>query len=125
MTGCLNGMLGPAKMTELVAEAYAGLGASPSKSNAARYGNGVQTFLPVARTVSELRADRRRAARQMGLFKLERESPSVQVGNRRLKAWRVPGTAQFVEHARIVARLAEEFAGVDGAILLHDAPDVD
>jgi len=78
----------------------------------ARYENGVQMFFGVARTPEDLREDRRRAARQLGLFVLERNSPSVMVGKRRLKAWRVPGTAEFLEHARIVAKLAEEFAHV-------------
>jgi hypothetical protein len=70
-------------------------------------------FLGVARSVDDLREDRRRAARQLGLFRLERESPSVKVGGRVLKAWRVPGTPEFEEHARIVVRLAEEFAKIE------------
>ena len=78
-----------------------------------RYANGVQMFLGVARSPEELREDRRRAARQLGLFELERKSPSVMVGKRRLKAWRVPGTSEYFEHARIVARLAEEFARIE------------
>ena len=80
-----------------------------------RYRNGVQTFLGIARSVEELRLDRRRAARQLGLFKCERECRTVLVGKRLVKAWRVAGTPEFVEHARIVARLAEEFSKVESA----------
>jgi hypothetical protein len=75
-----------------------------------QYQHGVQTFLPLTRTPNELAADRRRAARQLGLFRLERESPLVVVGKRKFKAWRVPGTPQFKEHARIVAMLAHDFS---------------
>lgn len=78
-----------------------------------RYANGVQMFVAVARSAEDLRLDRRRAARQLGLFELERKSPSVMVGKRLVKAWRVPGTLEFAEHARIVARLAEEFAKIE------------
>ena len=115
MKGCLNGMLGPRKMTEMVAEAYAGIGVAPSKTGAARYVNGVQTFLLIARTAKESLGDRRRAARQLGLFRMERESRCVEVGKRKVKAWRVPGTPEYLEHARIVARLAEEFSGAAGS----------
>jgi hypothetical protein len=79
-----------------------------------RYGNGVQMFIGVVRTVDELRMDWRRAARQLGLFRCERESRSVMVQARRIKAWRVPGTPEFNVHARIVARLAEEFSQGEG-----------
>jgi hypothetical protein len=75
-----------------------------------RYTNGVQIFLPTSRSADELREDRRRMARQIGLPALERNSRTVTVGNRRLKAWRVPGTPEFAEHARMVARMAEEFS---------------
>jgi len=78
-----------------------------------RYANGVQTFLPCARTAEELREDRRRAARQLGLPRMERECRTVVVGGRRVKAWRVAGTPEFQEHARMVARLATEFSGLD------------
>jgi len=74
------------------------------------YANGVQTWMFSVRTNEERRGDRRRAARQLGLFKLERECRRVKVGKRNVKAWRVCGTPEFVEHARIVARLAEEFS---------------
>jgi hypothetical protein len=76
------------------------------------YANGVQMFFQVGRSEDDLREDRRRAARQLGLFTLERECRTVQVGVRKLKAWRVPGEPEFYEHARIVARLAEEFSHV-------------
>jgi hypothetical protein len=76
--------------------------------------NGVQMFLGVTRTPDELSEDRRRAARQMGLFRFERECRVVVVGKRKFKAWRVPGTAEFQEHARIVAKLVEEFSRVGG-----------
>lgn len=75
-----------------------------------RYANGVQTFLPIVRTDEERREDRNRAARQIGLVRMERECRSVVVGNRRVKAWRVPGEPEFGEHAEMVARLAEEFS---------------
>lgn len=76
-----------------------------------RYANGVQTFLAHVRTDEERRADRNRAARQIGLKRFERECRSVMVGARRLKAWRVSGEPEFAEHAAMVARLAEEFSG--------------
>jgi len=75
-----------------------------------RYANGVQSFLPTTRSADELREDRRRMARQLGLFRLERNSRTVTVGNRQFKAWRVPGTPEFAEHARIVAHIADEFS---------------
>lgn len=76
------------------------------------YECGVQQVIPLCCRAEELRAEQRRAARQVGLYALERNCRSVQVGGRRLKAWRVPGTAEYTEHAAMVARLAEEFSGV-------------
>lgn len=72
--------------------------------------DGVQTLIPGALTPEELRAERRRCASEIGLLRLERDSPSVLCGRRRVKAWRVAGTPQFVEHARLVALLAEAFS---------------
>jgi len=72
--------------------------------------DGVQTLISYALRPDDLRAERRRAASEIGLFKLERESPSVMVGNRRVKAWRVAGTPEYLEHARLVALLAEAFS---------------
>jgi hypothetical protein len=99
-----------AKGDEAVAEFVKGRRAEP-------YAGGVQAFLPCTRSAEELSEDRRRAARQLGLFRLERESGTVLVGKRRVKAWRVAGTAEWREHARIVARLAEEFSGVAGQVV--------
>jgi len=65
---------------------------------------------PSATTNEDLRNERRRAARQLGLFTFERNCRSVLVGKRRLKAWRVRGTPEFDEHARIIAQLSEEFS---------------
>ena len=76
--------------------------------------NEVQTWMFGARTDEQRRGDRRRAAGQLGLLKLERECRTVKVGKRDVKAWRVCGTAEFVEHAQIVSRLAEEFSKVEG-----------
>jgi len=74
------------------------------------YANGVQMWMFGAGTNEEVRADRRRVARQLGLFKFERECRTVKVGKRDVKAWRICGTPEFVEHAQVVARLAEEFS---------------
>jgi hypothetical protein len=67
-------------------------------------------LIPGALTADELREERRRLYREQGIVKMERECRSVLVGNRRLKAWRVPGTAEFEEHAKAVARVAEVFS---------------
>lgn len=99
--GALLGAL--AQADDAVAEFAAGRPHKP-------YATGVQMFIPTTRTPDELRADRRRAARQLGLFKLERDSPTLLVGNRRVKSWRIPGTPEFSEHARLVAHLAALFS---------------
>lgn len=72
--------------------------------------DGVQTLIPGALTPEELSAERRRCASEIGLLRLERDSPSVLCGRRRVKAWRVSGTPEFTEHARLVALLAEAFS---------------
>jgi len=72
--------------------------------------DGVQSLIPGALTPDELREERRRVWRDMGLTKMEREGRSVMAGARRLKAWRVPGTPEFEEHARKVAKVAEVFS---------------
>jgi hypothetical protein len=74
-------------------------------------GDCVQTLIPGALTPDELREERRRAYREMGITKMEREGRSVMVGAKRLKAWRCPGTVEFAEHARLVALVAEAFSG--------------
>jgi hypothetical protein len=63
-----------------------------------------------ALTDEDRRMERRRAYREIGLFKLEREGRSVLVGRRRVKAWRCAGTPEFHEHARLVAVVAEAFS---------------
>jgi len=72
--------------------------------------NGVQMWIPGALTPDEARAERRRVWREVGLGKLERECRTVVVGGRRVRAWRVAGTPEFEEHARLVAAVADAFS---------------
>jgi hypothetical protein len=72
---------------------------------------GVQALIPGALTQDELRDERRRVCREIGLTQMEREGRSMLVGRRRVKAWRVPGEPEYLEHARLVALCAEIFSG--------------
>jgi hypothetical protein len=81
-----------------------------SAGDEAARGDGVQSLLPGALTPDELREERRRVYRELGIVKMEREGRSVLVAGRRVKAWRVAGTLEFVEHARLVALAAEVFS---------------
>lgn len=72
--------------------------------------DGVQMWIPGGLTEQDRRMERRRVWREVGLMKMEREGRSVLVGARRLKAWRVPGTPEFHEHARLVAMVADAFS---------------
>lgn len=72
--------------------------------------DGVQMLIPGGLDADALRAERRRVFRELGIAQLERECASVLVGNRRVKAWRVPGTLEYREHARLVALMAEVFS---------------
>jgi hypothetical protein len=72
--------------------------------------DGVQGLIPGALAPGELREERRRVCRELGLTKIEREGRSILVGKRRVKAWRVRGEPEFVEHARLVALVAEVFS---------------
>jgi hypothetical protein len=67
-------------------------------------------LIPGALTLGEEREERRRVWREIGLTKMERDGRSVLLGKKRVKAWRVPGTSEFVEHARLVACVAEVFS---------------
>jgi hypothetical protein len=73
--------------------------------------DGVQMIVPGALNAEGMRIERRRAYSEIGLTAMERECRSVMVGKRRLKAWRVPGTPEFSEHARLVGLVAEAFSG--------------
>jgi hypothetical protein len=72
--------------------------------------DGVQGLIPGVLTPDELREERRRVWREIGLTQMEREGRSVLVGKRRVKAWRVAGTAEFAEHARKVAQVCATFS---------------
>lgn len=72
--------------------------------------DGVQMVVPGVLTPDELREERRREYRAMGIVRMERAGRSVLVGKRRVKAWRVAGTPEFTEHARLVACCAEAFS---------------
>jgi hypothetical protein len=74
---------------------------------------GVQMLIPGALNDEEMRIERRRAYAEMGIARMEREGRSVLVGKRRLKAWRVPGTPEFTQHARLVAWVAAVFSGTE------------
>jgi hypothetical protein len=69
-------------------------------------------LIPGALSGGELREERRRVWREIGLTQMEREGRSMLVGKRRVKCWRVAGTPEFVEHARLVACVAEALSGV-------------
>ena len=75
---------------------------------------GVQGLIPGALTPDELRAERRRVWREIGLTRMEREGRSVLVGKRRVKAWRVAGTPEFAEHAQKVALVAGVYTWTEG-----------
>ena len=70
----------------------------------------IQMLIPGALTRAERHAERQRVWKELGLAKMEREGRSVLVGKRRIKAWRVSGTPEFAEHARLVAKMAEVFS---------------
>jgi len=72
---------------------------------------GVQGLIAGVLSADDLREERRRVWREVGLTRMEREGRSMVVGKRRVKAWRVAGTPEFVEHARVVAMVAEVFSG--------------
>lgn len=110
MTQSLNELPAQGELLQALAEADHDVAAFVKGRNHKPYANGVQMFLPTTRTADDLAADRRRAARQLGLFAFERACPTQLVGKRRLKNWRIPGTPEFSEHARLVARLAAEFS---------------
>jgi len=74
---------------------------------------GVQMLVPGALSPDELREERRLVCREIGLTKMEREGPSMLVGRRRVKCWRVRGTPEFAEHARLVACVAEVFSRLE------------
>lgn len=73
--------------------------------------DGVQMLIRGALRPDELREERRRVYRELGIVKMERDGRSVLVGKKRVKAWRSPGTPEFQEHARLVALAAEAFSG--------------
>ena len=70
----------------------------------------IQMLIPGALTRAELHAERQRVWKGLGLARMEREGRSVLVGKRRIKAWRVQGTPEYDEHARLVAMMAEVFS---------------
>jgi hypothetical protein len=72
--------------------------------------DGVQMLIPGALAPAESREERRRAYRELGILKMEREGRTVLEGKKRVKAWRSPGTPEYAEHARLVALVAEAFS---------------
>jgi hypothetical protein len=72
--------------------------------------DGVQTLIPGSLTPEQMSVERRMVAAELGIPRLERQSKSVLVDNKKVKAWRVRGTPEFEEHERLVKLMASVFS---------------